>query len=128
MNSDQLRGELAPILGAVIGFYDFGVAPATGSKTPALISAYDSKSHSDRRVSGLEVVIIKTPHITIRGPVFYVYLKQYAEGFNGLEGAIAAIAQLYALATFTPLPQPENQQLLAIVLCKITVTPMMGQE
>jgi hypothetical protein len=126
MNSDQIRADLEPVLRPYAGFYDFGVAGQSGSKTIALITAYDSKSHTDRQVSGLEIIIIKTPQITIRSHLYQVYLKQYAEGHNGLEGAIGAIQKLYALATFIPLPQPENQQLLAIVSCKIPIIPLMG--
>lgn len=121
MLADELQSEIELTLDGVLGFYDFG-----GARAAAILLAYNTTNHNDRAVSGLEVVIIKTPQASIKGEMFIVYLKQYREGFDGLAQAIGRLQKRFPLLTATPLPTPENPELAAVYTIKIPITPMMG--
>jgi hypothetical protein len=122
ITAENIREDLAELLREQIGIYQF----AGGSNVPAIVTAYSSQAHTDRSVSGLEVIVLKTPTAVMARKTYQVWLKQYAEGYQGLSEAIDLIRGYCPQATINPVSGDENRQLMGVVSVKIPVIQMMG--
>lgn len=122
ITAEDIREDLAELLRSQIGIYQF----AGGANTPAIVTAYSSQPHTDRSVSGLEIIVLKTPTAVMARKTYQVWLKQYAEGYQGLAESIDLIRGYCPQATINPVSGDENKQLMGLVSVKIPVVQMMG--